>query len=178
MSDRESGWTTVEMASSIAILIVGLISLAVGFQGTAVLTQKTRENNLLSQACRNVVAELKTGQFSSVSADFGPGSGKESFWLGDNNSDAVTEQKVFYSTPLKPLLAGNVHFYDETTLPSTWLGFLGGLDINADGVVGNVLSLLNLSSTKPYMVLPTRVTLNLNGLDGMRTLNAEFLLNR
>lgn len=175
---REGGWTTVELAASIAVLVLGLISLAVGFHGTAILTQKTRENNLLGQAYRNMVAELKVGQFNAVSNDFAVGSGRENFWLGDNNTDPVPEQKVFYSAPLKELLTGNVHFYDETSIPGTWSGFPGGIDINADGLIGSVLPVLALPSTKPYKVLPTRITINLNGLDGMRTLNAEFLLNQ
>lgn len=180
MRNREAGWSTVELVASITVLVIGLLSLAVGFHGTASLTRQTRENQVLGHAYRNLAAQLESERFEDVASLFGPGSGKDRFWCGDDNADSLDEQKIHYQAPQKLLAAGKVSFFDETTLPPGWRGFLGGLDLNADGQLSNCGPGGDGggSGSGRYRILPTRVDLTVDSFEGPRTLALEFILTK
>jgi hypothetical protein len=168
MNTREGGWSTVDLLASITVLVVGLMSMAVGFCSASRLAATTRDNYLINQAHRGFVAELQGSQFTTLATEYGTSSGKESFWLSDLVSGTVG--RILYSAPTEVHVAGNVLLYpDESTPPSRWQGIGSGLDLDADGS-------LNGSSTSDYRILPASVSITVQALDGPRTLESDFIL--
>jgi len=167
---RETGWSSVELVASVSLLVVGLMSLAIGFHGTARLASTSRQNYLLSLTCRNMIAELEGSSFSTLTSEYGPSSGKSAFWSGDNDADGKAEAELFYSAPTTSLASGSVQFFNnESSMPSTWCTLTSGLDLDADGIVG-------LTADTDYKILPTRITISVNGTDGTRTLTTDLIL--
>jgi hypothetical protein len=169
MNTREGGWSTVDLMASVTVLVLGLMSMAVGFCGASRLAATTRDNYLLNQAHRGFVAELQGSEFTTLTAEYGSTSEKESFWL--SVSDVVdTLGRILYSAPADAHVAGSVELHpDERVTPSGWQGIGAGLDLDADGSV-------NGDSTDDYRILPVSIEITVQGIDGPRILESDVIL--
>jgi hypothetical protein len=172
MNTREDGFSIVELGGSLTMLVFTLLSMVFAFHGAARMAGSTRDNYLLNLSCRNMVTELQGSQFETLTADYGSGSGKESFWVGllDPITRAVGE--VVHSAPVTTTTrtaAGDLKFFtDETSAPSTWT-ISGGLDLNFDGSVSG-------TSSGDYRILPARIEVVVAGADGPRSLVSDVIL--
>jgi len=170
MNTREGGWSTVEVVASVTVLVFGLMSMAVGFCSASRLAATTHDNYLLNQAHRGFVADLQSSQFANLPAEYGPSSGKESFWLKLIDTVTRTAGEILYTAPLDPYVEGSVQLFpDESSPPSGWRGITGGLDLDADGSS-------NGSSSNDYRVLPTSIEITIQALDGPRTLQSDMII--
>jgi type II secretory pathway pseudopilin PulG len=175
MNTREGGFSIVELGASLTLLIFGLLSMAVGFHGATRLADSTRDNYLLHMATRNMVAELQGATFETLTTEYGAGSGKEDFWVGllDPVNQAVGE--VVYSAPVQTTTrtaAGSIQFFTgEQTMPTTWTGVSGGVDLDFDGNVSG-------TSATDYQILPVRLDIVVPGADGPRTLVQDIILTK
>jgi hypothetical protein len=170
MNTREGGFSTVDIVASITVLVLGLMSMAVGFCNASRLASTTHDNYLLSQAHRGFVADLQSAQFANLPTEYGPSSGKDNFWLKVVDTVTRTAGEILYAAPVDPYVEGKVQLFpDESTPPSGWRGITGGLDLDADGTA-------NGSSASDYRVLPTSIEITVQALDGPRTLQSDLII--
>lgn len=163
MSRREGGWSLVELAVSVSFVVIGVLGLALGMFRAANLQEETRENCLLSQTFRNILAEVQKVPFSSVTTTFGPSSGKDKFWCAEDGG-------VYFSPPKKYEASGQIQFFtQESAVPKVLSGLTGSLDLSGNGTI-------DLFPVTDYKVLPVRLTLTLDRSEGSTTHVADFLL--
>jgi hypothetical protein len=182
---RAGGWSTVELMIAITVMVLGVLSLAAGFQGAAALAARTRENLILHLAYRNIVGELQAAPFSELTTDYGPGSGRESFWLGTDDPASPTLGGIVHSPPRVQYAAGSLAFYaTETEPPSGPLDpltqildrtttlvetALDPIDLNLDGRLAD-------GASTDYRILPVRIKVAVIGGEEPRTLVTDIIL--
>lgn len=168
MHTREGGWSTVDLLASITVLVIGLMGMAVGFCSASRLAATTRDNYLLNQAHRGFVADLQSSQFTNLPNEYGPSSGKETFWLNVLDPITRTAGDILYTAPSDPYVEGQVQLFpDESALPSGWQGV--SLDLDADGSVSG-------SSSTDYRILPASIAITVQAIDGPRTLESDLII--
>ena len=172
MNAREGGWSMMELAVSITVLVLGVMGFLAGFHGAAKLDADTRDNYLINLAYRNVVAELSSSQFENLTADYGTGSGKEDFYLAPVDSTTKVLGDIVYTVPTRPQATGSIQFFpEESSPPTTWNGVAGSLDLNADGSICG-------GASSDYLILPTIVGITVESIQGPRTVETNLILSR
>jgi hypothetical protein len=170
---RQGGWSLLEVAISISLLVVGVLGTAVGFQRAAELDDLTRGTYVLLLGYRNTVAELSAAEFSTLPESHGPDSGRDLLYLGTDLLDPALDSvgELTYTEPRTLLATAQVTLFDdETSTPC------GELDLNADGVIGS--SGTGSSGTGENRILPVRVEITVDSKSGPRTLSSDLILVR
>jgi hypothetical protein len=110
-----------------------------------------------------VIGELRKVPFSNLLTAYGSMSGKDSFWIGQ-------DLKLYFTAQPNSLATGQIQFFNkESAMPSPWPSFSAGFDLNASGTI-------EPNPVTNYRVLPTRITLNTDRMDGAGTLVMDLLL--
>ena len=130
------------------------------------LTEKNRENNLVTAAIRNAIGTLQAADFSSLTEEFGPDTanstfscsadGTLSFPAADSNAAKLTGEIVFFN--------------DEVNIPPSFADLSGGFDINGNGFVDN-------GPVTGYKILPARLVLNVANPGPPRRVTVDFVLS-
>ena len=163
MKPRQAGFGIMEIMVTVAVIVVGLIGTMSAFLGTTRLSDDNRWNILFDVASRNAIEQLRSVAFTSVTTEFGPGSGKQDFWFDD-------EGNLLFADPGDAAGTGRFEFFNnESAIPSSFADLAGGFDLNANGVVENGL-------ITDYKLLPTRVSVSISLFSGPLTLDSELLL--
>lgn len=163
MKYRQAGWSLIELMIAISFLLVGLMSLILGYHNAFRLDENARDQHLMKLACNNMIAEAQAVPLSTVTTQFGSGSGKENFWCGQDD-------RICFADPGNALATGQITFFtNESAMPLSWSGFSGGLDLNGNGIIDS-------GSVTDYRILPTRITITANRPDGVRTFTTDFIL--
>ncbi len=162
--DRQGGWSFVELTAAITLLLLGVLGVASSFLGTTRLSETVRDNNILGVATRNVIESLRTDMFSAVADRFGPGSGREGFWIGPDGS-------VTFTDPGNSIATGTITLYnDESAIPSCFGDLSGGFDLNANGTI-------ETGPITGYWILPIQINLSMTRPDGTRNVTVNFILS-
>jgi len=165
MKCRQSGWSLIELMIAITFLLVGLVSLIVGYHNAFRLDENARDQHLMKLVCSNMIAEAQAVPLSTVTTAFGVGSTKENFWCGQ-------DERIYYGDPGNALATGQITFFtSEAAMPLSWSGFSGGLDLNGNGII-------DIVPVTDYRILPARITITANRPDGVRTFTTDFILTQ
>ena len=85
-NQRNGGFSLLEIFGAITLLMAGLVAFAGVFLSTTRMTDRTRENNLVTITLRNAVETLEATEFTTLVTEFGTGSPKEDFWCEDDGA--------------------------------------------------------------------------------------------
>jgi hypothetical protein len=165
-SKLQSGFLMIELAISMVLLTVGVLSLIYVANGTSRAQRDVVRNDLVSALFVNAVETLKSAPFSSLYQSY------------HGKTIAPVTGAVVSSTGVKDLgtlrdSAGNPaqvtvdFFVNETALPSQ---FGPVLDINKDGLLATV------NCATDYVLLPTRLRVTYARDTGVETKEMYLVL--
>lgn len=162
-----SGLSMVELMLVMVILVVAILGfvygLGVNLQGVSV----SKHASLALNAARSKVEELKAHSFRSTYADYGPGSGSETF--------AVTYDEGGRTYTLEGPDGGDagaiVFCVDETSIPAGF-SWVSAYDLNADGDISDT------DVSADYRVLPVIARVSWVDNYGPRAVEVKTILFR
>ena len=144
---------------TIAVLTIGMLSLAMVLVSSTRQTIDSRESNLLSISISNAVEHLRSVAFADVATTFGAG-GTDQFWCTE------TGELSFVDPGNAPVSGNFTIFATEDAIPPNFAGMDAGFDLDEDGVIES-------TPTSDYRVLPVRISLTstVNGVTNAISVN-------
>jgi hypothetical protein len=162
-NERCGGFSLLELFGSITLLMAGLVAFGGVFLSTTQMTDRNRENNLVTITVRNAVETLEAATFANVTAEFGAGSSKEYFWCQDDGA-------LLFADPGDAEIAGRFYVYNnEQAMPTSFADLSLDADINANLII-DLLPVTN------YVILPARVELTVVNASPPRVVTVDLIL--
>lgn len=173
---RRRGFTLVEVAVSIAVLVIAASGLLGALVSSTSLGRVTHESAIAQQAARRVLEELQGVPFDEIFASYNasnlddlgltnPAVGSDFAVAGldpaVDDADGLCGEVQFPAFFVGPLLQLREDFVDAT------LGMPA--DLNGDG------DMLD-DAAADYRVLPVRIRVRWRGVSGVRTFDLETVL--
>ncbi len=163
MTGRRNGWSSVGLLATVTLMAWGVLGLSAGVFGEKQLEGIGQEDNLLLQASRTVIQELKKASFPLLVKEFGPGSDKELFWVD-------LQGHLAFSQPENPQVSGTITlFNNESAIPLSFQELSGSYDLNKNGT-------LEREPVFDYEFLPVRITLSVRQSESPKLVNVDFIL--
>lgn len=163
-NERLGGFSLLELFGSITLLMAGLVAFGGVFLSTSQMTNKNRENNLVTITLRNAVQTLEAAEFTTLLTEFGASSAKEKFWCQDDGALQFTD-------PGDAEIVGRFYlFNDEQNIPVEFADLAGDADINANLII-------DTTPVTDYMILPVRIELDVVNANPSRIVTVHLILS-
>ncbi len=160
---RCGGFSLLELFGSITLLTAGLVAFGGVFLSTSQMTDKNRENNLVTITVRNAVETLEAANFATLTTEFGAGDPKEYFWCQDDGA-------LLFTDPGDAEIAGRFFLHnDEQAMPASFADLSLDADINANLII-DIIPVTN------YVILPARIQLTVVNASPARVVTVDIIL--